>query len=130
MRFLAVFLAIFLFAEDKYEIYTQKLLHYHFDLKYNIKPPFEAKKLKKKEIKKVIEYVRINLLSVFNNEALVKVNYYKGETLVLSKKQIVKKGDVIKNCKIEKIYLDKIILKCGKRIEIKRLGIPLHIKEK
>jgi len=129
MKFLIILLTVFLFGEDKYEIYTKKLLHYHFDLKYHIKPPFEAKKMKKKEIKKVIEYVKIRLLSIFDNEALVVVNYYKGDTLVLSKKQNVKKGDIIKNCKVISIHLDKIILKCDSKIEVKTLNVPLNIKE-
>jgi len=125
-----VYLALFLYSKDKYEIYTEKLLHYHFNLEYNIKPPFEAKKMKRREIKKIIEYVNINLLSIFNHQALVRVDYYKGDTLVFTREIWVKKGEKIKNCLIKDIYLDRILLKCGKKLEIKTLAVPLKIKEK
>lgn len=128
-----------LYGEDKFKIYTQKLLNYHFTLDYKIKPPFEKNIIRKKEIKKIIEYTTLNLISIFEDQVLVEIEYYKDGYLILKKKKWLKKGSIIKNykignkvrdCIIKSIYVDKILLKCGKEIKIKTLEIPLNIKEK
>ena len=130
MRLLILFLAVFIFAEDKYKLYVDKLVNYHFSLDYNFSPPFERKRIKNKELKKAVKSISVKLISILNDEALIIVNFYKNYSLVMSKKMWVKKGKKIEDCIVKDIYLDKIVLKCGKKNLIKTLNLPLKIKEK
>ncbi len=132
-RFVFLGLIVFSFAQDKYLVYVNKLINYHFDLKANnIKAPFEIKMINKKVIRQISsKKVDIDLLSIFNNEAYVNVKIFLGNQLIKHYKKWVKVGDEIYGCKIIKITNVKVILKCKDKIRIETLNrkIP-QIKEK
>ena len=126
-KIILLLVVIFLYAVSKEEFldYTNKLVTYNFELKNieKINSPFYRLKkynfFKNKAIKKI---VRISLISVFNNNALIKVDEYMGEELVKKYKKWIKMGDKIENCYVKKIYVNKITLKCGKKLLTKNIN--------
>ncbi|GAX87291.1 conserved hypothetical protein [Lebetimonas natsushimae] len=131
-KILFLIIGVFLIAStnEKYLEYTNKLVTYNFELKnidkikspfYKIKKPiFLNNKKINKNIKKIIH---ISLLSVFNDTAYIKIDEYMGDELINTYKKWVKKNDKIKNCRVENIYSDKIVIKCGKKQLIKKLNV-------
>jgi hypothetical protein len=124
-------LGIVLFASsnDEFLDYTNKLVTYNFELKNfdKIKSPFFRPKkhtfIQGKGINQnVKKIVHISLLSIFNNSAYVKIEEFKGDELIKKYKRWVKKGDKIEQCKLIKIYLDKIVLKCNNHLLVKKLN--------
>jgi len=132
MKKIVVFFVIniFLFAKsDKYLTYVNKLVNYNFELK-NIegrKAPFEIKKIVKKTNKKniqniLVKKIKIELISIFNNQAYIKIKEFLGDQLIKSENKWVKVGDKVSKCKVNKITKDKIIFKCNNKILIKSLN--------
>jgi hypothetical protein len=131
MKKLIIFLGIvFLFAQDdKYLMYVNKLVNYHFDLK-NItdkEAPFEIKIKKTSSsnvtIEKVlVKRIKIDLLSIFNNSAHIKIEEYLGDQLIKSETKWVKEGDKIYECRVAKITLTKVVLKCKNKVLVKTLN--------
>jgi len=129
-KILLLFIGIFLFAKsDIYLDYVNKLVNYGFELK-NLKTdkaPFEIKidkniKYKNSVERTLVKKIKIELLSIFNNQVYLKIDEYLGDQLIKTQKKWLKKSDRIYNCKIIKISLEKVILKCGKKILIKSLN--------
>jgi len=129
-KILLLFIGIFLFAKsDIYLDYVNKLVNYGFELK-NLKTdkaPFEIKidkniKHKNSVERTLVKKIKIELLSIFNNQVYLKIDEYLGDQLIKTQKKWLKKSDRIYNCKIIKISLEKVILKCGKKILIKSLN--------
>jgi hypothetical protein len=132
-------IGVFLIASvnDQYLDYTNKLVTYHFELKNidKIKSPFykmekisflKNKKINNKNVKK---FIYIKLLSVFNDSAYIKIEKYMGDEIINTYKKWVKKDSKIENCKVVDINSEKIILKCNKRLLIKKINVtPLKIK--
>jgi hypothetical protein len=122
-----LFISVVLFASinDKYLDYTNKLATYNFELKNIDKissPFFKVEKLTFIKVKNVKHFIHISLLSIFNDLAYIKVEEFKGEKLINSYKRWVKRGDKIEQCKLIKIYLDKIVLKCNNHLLVKKLN--------
>jgi hypothetical protein len=119
---------MFLYAQnDKYLNYVNKLVNYNFELK-NLKDrnsPFEIKiapEISKQNIQKILlKRIKIDIISIFNNQAYLKIDKFLGEQLIKTEKKWVKKGDKIYTCKVESITLNKVILKCKNRILVKSL---------
>jgi len=122
---------------DKYLNYSNQFFNYQFELKgFNkIKEPFEpnfniinGKKIK--NVKTLIRTIKIDLLSIFDKRAYLKIREYLGEQLTKVYRKWVKKGDTIGNCKVSTITIDKVIFKCKNKELIKTLykKIP-NIKE-
>ena len=142
MKKIIIFLstALFLLASNnKYLNYTDKLVHYHFELKnFNkIKAPFKEKRVIKgaQKIKTstgLEKSIKIKLLSVFNKSAYILIRVYLGEAVIKSYKKWVKVGETIeKNYKVKKITLNKIILRYKNKIIIKTLNKQIPgMKEK
>lgn len=122
---------------DKYLNYTNKLVYYGFDLdKFDkIHAPFETImkiKLNKdiKNSKTLMKSIKIELLSIFNNQAYFLIKEYLGDQLIKKYKKWFKVNNKIGDCKISKITLGKVILKCPNKLLIKTLNKQiLHIKE-
>jgi len=131
-KILFLIAAIVLFASvnnSEYTDYTHKLLDYNFKLsklskitspffKEKQKMMYENSQLAAKEVKKI---THISLISILNYSALINVETFIGEAKVKEYKKWVKVNSKVGNCIIKHIYLDKIILKCGNKIKIKKL---------
>jgi hypothetical protein len=126
-----------LFAEDKYLTYVNKLINYHFELKnLPIKAPFEIGEVKNyhKTLANnnvvLSKRVKIELLSVFDNQARVLVEVFLGDQLIKSYKKWVKVGDKLYDCRVNKITLTQMVLKCKNKTLVKTVNqkIPF-IKE-
>jgi len=109
--------------------YTNKIVNYNFDLKHfeDIHPPFEpvVRIVNGKEIKNnktLVKTIKINLLSIFNNQAHFLINVYLGDQLIKSYTKWAKEGSRISKCTLKNIYLDKVFLKCGNKTLIKTLN--------
>jgi len=121
--------ALFLFAQDdKYLTYVNKLVNYSFELK-NIedkKAPFEiklAQSAAKQNIKKLlVKRIKIELISIFDNQAYIKISEYLGDQLIKTEKKWVKVGDRVYKCKVVKITTDRVVFRCGKKTLIKSLN--------
>ena len=114
---------------QKFLEYTNKIVNYNFDLKHfeDIHPPFEPviRIVNGKEIKNnktLVKTIKINLLSIFNNQAHFLINVYLGDQLIKSYTKWAKEGSKISKCIIRKITLDKVFLKCGNKKLIKTLN--------
>ncbi len=121
--------ALILFAQDdKYLMYVNKLVNYHFELRSitDKQIPFEIKVEHNKTnvaVEKIlVRRIKVELLSIFNNMAHVKIKEYLGDQLIKQESKWVKKGDKIYDCKIVKITLTKVVLKCKDRVLIKTLN--------
>ncbi len=131
MKKIILIMGFFLFLlaqDDKYLTFVNKLVNYNFELR-NVEDrtaPFEIKiinKSKGQNIQKLlVKKVKIDLLSIFNNQAYVKVDEYLGDQLIKTQKKWIKVGDKIYNCKLAKITIDKAVFKCGKKALIKSLN--------
>jgi nanoRNase/pAp phosphatase (c-di-AMP/oligoRNAs hydrolase) len=130
-KILFLIIGVFLIASttEKFLDYTNKLVTYNFELKNidKIKSPFYKSQkltfLKNKKINKnVKKIIHISLISIFNDMAYIKIDEFMGDELIKTYKKWVKKNDIIKKCKVENIYSDKLILKCGKKLLIKQLN--------
>jgi len=130
-KVIMLFLGIILYASSNEEFldYTNKLVTYNFELKHidKMKSPFYKPKkfifFKNKMINKNIKkIVHITLFSIFNNSALIKIEEYMGDEIVKRYKKWVKTGDKIENCYIKTIYFNKMILKCGRKILVKKIN--------
>jgi hypothetical protein len=119
--------------DDKYLMYVNKLVNYNFELKeIDSKAPFEIRVIKnKKTIERIlVKRIKIDLLSIFDNQARVKVKVYLGEQLIKTYKKWVKPGDKLYNCKVAKITLTKLVLKCKNRTLVKTINTKIpNIKE-
>jgi len=121
-------MAVFLFAsKSEYLEYTNKLITYHFKLnKINkIKSPFYNaeqiamnNKLANKKTKKIIY---ISLISILNNTALVKIDTFIGSEKIKEYKKWIYPNSKIEYCRVKHIDLNKIILKCGNKLLIKKI---------
>jgi hypothetical protein len=118
----------FLYAQDdKYLAYVNRLVNYNFELKNleNVKTPFEIKtlsKTSKQNIQKIlVKKIKIELISILDNQAYFKIDEFLGEQLIKTEKKWVKKGDKIYNCKVETITLNKVILRCKDKKLVKTL---------
>ena len=122
-------MTLLLFAQDdKYLTYVNKLVNYNFELR-NVedrKAPFEIKittKNTKQNIQKIlVKKVKIDLLSIFDNQAYIKIDEYLGDQLIKTQKKRVKIGDRVYKCKVVKITLDKVIFKCKNKKLVKSLN--------
>jgi hypothetical protein len=122
-------ITLLLFAQDdKYLTYVNKLVNYNFELR-NVedrKAPFEIKitpKNTKQNIQKIlVKKVKIELLSIFDKQAYIKIDEYLGDQLLKTQKKWVKIGDKIYKCKVEQITLDKVIFKCKNKKLVKSLN--------
>jgi hypothetical protein len=127
--FLIIGVLLIASTTEKFLDYTNKLVTYNFELKNidKIKSPFYKSQkltfLKNKKINKnVKKIIHISLISIFNDMAYIKIDEFMGDELIKTYKKWVKKNDIIKKCKVENIYSDKLILKCGKKLLIKQLN--------
>jgi hypothetical protein len=132
-------IGIFLFAnsqKDVYLDYTNKIINYNFKIENlnKIKPPFynpvlqknvyKNEKLPKKAVKKV---VKIDLLSILDKKAYIKLSEFIGGKLVKVNKKWVKRGDVVYGCKLIKLTDSDAVFKCKNKKLYKSLNqkIPL-----
>ena len=137
---LIIIMAINIFASgitNKYLNYTNKLVYYGFNLdKFDrIHAPFE-KVIKNrtnqniKGSKAYVKSIKIKLLSIFNNQAYFLIREYLGDQLIKEYKKWFKINNKIGDCKINKITLSKVFLKCPDKIMTKTLNKKtLKIKE-
>ena len=109
--------------------YANKLVYYGFNLDGfdKIHAPFEpvikivnGKKIK--ETKTLLKSINITLLTVFNNQAYVLIKEYVGDQLIKSYKKWVAINDNIGDCKVAKIKLSKVVLKCKNQTLVKTLN--------
>ncbi len=122
---------------DKYLNYTNKLVYYGFNLdKFDqIHAPFERviriktnKNIKNSKI--LVKSIKITLLSIFNDQAYFLIKEYLGDQLIKEYRRWIKLNNKIGDCKIYKITLSKVILKCPNKMLIKTLNKKiLRIKE-
>ena len=135
---LSLFLVLFA-KNDEYLNYTNELIHYKFELKnFNkIKAPMEENvvlaNVQKLSSNSLLEKkIDIKLISVLNKSAYLLIKEYLGSKLLKSYKKWVKPGVVFeKYYKVEKVTLNKVILKYKNRLIIKTLDKKIPgIKEK
>jgi hypothetical protein len=122
------------------EEYVNGILNYKFTLdKFDkIKAPFfevnSNNNVKKKVFrvsKKLENRVKIELISVFEGTAYIKVDEYLGDAIIDEYKKWVKKGDKFAGkCKVLKVGFADILVECkGKKI-YKTLNKKLSIRDK
>ncbi len=139
--FIMVIISVGLFASnitDKYLNYTNKLVYYGFNLDEfdQIHAPFEpiikiTEGKKAKNTKTLIKSIKISLLSVFNNQAYFLIKEYLGDQLIKKYKKWVVINSKIGECRVSKITLSKVLLKCKNKTLIKTLNKKIPgIKEK
>ena len=135
MRKLVIFfISIYIFAKsDIYVDYVNKIINYNFNLDIQkIHSPFfipnTKSKIKQKTLQKII---KIDLISIFNKKAYIKITTYLGNQVVKVKKRWVKVGDKIASCNIVNITFTSLILNCGNKKIIKSVDKKIiNIKEK
>jgi len=115
-KLIVLLVTVFIYAQnDIYLEYVNKLVNYNFVLK-NVEDknsPFEIKNKKTFPIYKSLEKrIKIDLLNIFDNSAYVKIIYYIGDQIIKTEKKWIKKGYKIGECKVVKITLDTLKLKC------------------
>jgi len=138
--FLTGIFSVMLFAQDQqkndvYLDYTNKVINYEFSIDDldKIKAPFYSvaeQKIVKKRVTQKIEVnkvVKIDLMSIFDNKAYIKINEYIGDKLIKTEKKWIKVGDKVYGCKLIKLTESDAVLKCKNKILYKTLNqkIPL-----
>ena len=126
--FFILSITIYANQKDIYLNYTYKIINYHFKLKdlNKIKTPFyKPHKYVYNNEKKQTQKIEIELLSIFNNKALVIINKYINEELISTKKVWLKKNDKIENCKLIKITDTEVYFNCNNKILYKTLNIKI-----
>jgi len=122
--------ALFLFASNKSEYldYSNKLITYNFKLPNFDKirtPFFKPKPLisihNKAAAKNVKKIIHISLISILNDSALMKVETFIGTQKVKEYKKWVKINSKLERCKVFHIDEGKVVLKCNKKLLVKRL---------
>jgi len=114
-------------VQNQYLNYTNKIINYYFKLDLdNIKSPFynpqsktivsHIKNIENKEI------IKIDLISILNNKAYIKVEKYLGDKLLTTNKKWLKLNQKIYNCKLIKLTDIKAIFKCGNKTLIKSIN--------
>jgi len=128
------FICIYMFAKnDVYVDYVNKIINYNFNLDIQkIHSPFFVPKvelnIKPKVLRKIM---KIDLISIFNKKAYIKITTYLGSQIVKTDKKWVKVGDKIANCKIVNINFTSLVLNCGNKKLIKSVDKKIiNIKEK
>ena len=121
-------------VQNQYLNYTNKIINYYFKLDldkiespfYNPKPRKIISNIKNIENKEII---KINLISVLNNQAYIKVEKYLGDKLITTNKKWLKLNQKIYNCKLIKLTNIKATFKCGNKILIKSINKKLLFKK-
>lgn len=133
-----IIISVVLFAlnSDTYLTYTNKLIHYGFNLKNFDKMhiPFEIQRPEKNaniRMKTINKFYKTILLSVLNNRACFLIKEYFDNRLIREYKKWVSVNDKIGKCVIIKISFSKTVLKCKHKLLIKTLDKKiLGLKEK
>jgi len=117
-------------VQDQYLNYTNKIINYYFKLDLdNIKSPFYNSQSKKivSHIKSIEnkEIIKIDLISILNNQAYIKIEKYLGDKLITINKKWIKLNQKIYKCKLVKLTDIKAIFKCGNKILIKSINKKL-----
>jgi hypothetical protein len=120
--------------QDLYLNYANKVINYEFTLKGldKIKSPFYVKKIKKvyksrnQYIKQNVQKViKLELMSIFDNRAYIKIEEFLGEKLVSTNKKWIKKGDKVFGCKLVKLTETNAVFKCKNKTLNKTLNAKL-----
>lgn len=117
-------------VQDQYLNYTNKIINYYFKLDLdNIKSPFYNSQSKKivSHIKSIEnkEIIKIDLISILNNQAYIKIKKYLGDKLITINKKWIKLNQKIYKCKLVKLTNIKAIFKCRNKILIKSINKKL-----
>jgi len=121
---------------QKYLNYTNNIINYSFVLKHfkEIKNPFKEKTVSNNKVvnnKAFVKIIKLNLLSILNDNSYFNIKEYLGSQLIKSYNRWFKKGQKVSNCVIYQVFNDKVILKCNGKKLIKTLNKKiLDIKEK
>jgi len=140
-KLILILITIFAFAaQEEYLDLTNKIVSYKIKLENitEIEPPFEIKRkvlnfMPQQQQKKVIrKIIKIELISIFNNKAYVLIREYLGDQLIKTTKKWIKRGDKIGECKVIKITIEKLYLKCKNKILVKSINkkIPFFKESK
>jgi hypothetical protein len=114
---------------------VDQILHYNFKLDHfnEMRTPFYVppKKVDVKVKKEARIRYAFELLSVLDKTARIKVMKYKESELINVTRKWYKVGDKVGPCKLSKVQLTEITLKCGDKIVKKRLfNFKFQIKVK
>ena len=121
-------------TQNQYLNYTNKIINYYFKLDLdNIKSPFYSPKPKTiifnmKNIENK-EIIKINLISILNNQAYIKVEKYLGDKLISTNKKWLKINEKNYNCKLIKLTDIEATFKCGNKILIKSINKKFLFKK-
>ena len=121
-------------VQNQYLNYTNKIINYYFKLDLdNIKSPFYNSQSKKiiSHIKNIEnkEIIKIDLISILNNQAYIKIEKYLGDKLITINKKWIKLNQKIYKCKLVKLTDIKAIFKCRNKILIKSINKKLLFKK-
>lgn len=111
--------------EDIYLQYVNKLVHYNFVLnKQTKRAPFEIKNAQSRggSSYRLTKTVKIDLLSIFNDRAHIKIDEYLGDQLIKTKTLWVKKGSKVFDCKVDYVSIDKVVFECPHQKLVKTLN--------